>query len=567
MEERDPIDDVFKDRSEQQSFDVPDSFLKDLDSRLDQLDGKRKSRKFLWFLLLLPIGVLCYFILFSNQTTSKKKANQTAQNRSNKMESVSDEISNEKLSNNETGDAQIILESTIKESLVTFDSTAYLMNAGLVKSTNTERTKSNMTQIQSKNKNLAQALPNKLERPQDKVSETGATIKTLSDAVSIETSVHQPKTKSSDATKVNNVETLNSISDSTIKPNLVNLIATSEEVFKDPLSPVERESADLVGQTNSKNEGAVFDPNSQSNLEAVHALDSSGVKDAAKPTAIENNETVVDTLKTKVIEPSDENQVLAKEVAVVSDAKSKVGQETSKWSHEIQLSGGIMNSYSRRTIVNTSSLWGPTYGAVYNLTVNNFDIGAGVAFNSTGENYSFPIINSILLGDQLDSVTISYGLDSVFIDNQQVWEVFEDSIPIVDSIFSPVYDNETVVIAGRNKLDWINIPLRFGYRLQIGSFTVIPRVSLDLGFAAGKNNSFYQTLLNEPIMSYQSRRFVLSYALQIEIRKDFDRLHVFMNPYFRSNVTPAVSYGLQNNRYNSWGINAGIGFVLNPSPF
>ena len=43
-EEKDHIDDFFKERSEQGSFEVPDSFLDDINSKLDALDQKKKRR-------------------------------------------------------------------------------------------------------------------------------------------------------------------------------------------------------------------------------------------------------------------------------------------------------------------------------------------------------------------------------------------------------------------------------------------------------------------------------------------------------------------------------------------
>ena len=41
-DEKDHIDDFFKERSEQGSFEVPDSFLDDINSKLDALDEKKK---------------------------------------------------------------------------------------------------------------------------------------------------------------------------------------------------------------------------------------------------------------------------------------------------------------------------------------------------------------------------------------------------------------------------------------------------------------------------------------------------------------------------------------------
>jgi len=52
-DEKDHIDDFFKERSEQGSFEAPDSFLDDINSKLDALDQKKKRRGgFFWWSLI-----------------------------------------------------------------------------------------------------------------------------------------------------------------------------------------------------------------------------------------------------------------------------------------------------------------------------------------------------------------------------------------------------------------------------------------------------------------------------------------------------------------------------------
>ncbi len=55
-EEKDHIDDFFKERSEQGSFEAPDSFLDDINSKLDALDQKKKRRGGFFWLVLDSIG-------------------------------------------------------------------------------------------------------------------------------------------------------------------------------------------------------------------------------------------------------------------------------------------------------------------------------------------------------------------------------------------------------------------------------------------------------------------------------------------------------------------------------
>ena len=72
-DEREHIDDLFKDGAEKRSFNIPDSFLKDLDARLDKIERKKKRRG-LWWLLFLPVGI-CAFLYYSSVSNNKTSKN------------------------------------------------------------------------------------------------------------------------------------------------------------------------------------------------------------------------------------------------------------------------------------------------------------------------------------------------------------------------------------------------------------------------------------------------------------------------------------------------------------
>ena len=75
-DEKDHIDDFFKERSEQGSFEVPDSFLDDINSKLDALDEKKKRRGgFLWLWTLIPIGLIMMYVLWPEGHTNQKRPN------------------------------------------------------------------------------------------------------------------------------------------------------------------------------------------------------------------------------------------------------------------------------------------------------------------------------------------------------------------------------------------------------------------------------------------------------------------------------------------------------------
>ena len=71
-EEKDHIDDFFKERSEQGSFEVPDSFLDDINSKLDALDKKKKRRGGFFWWSLIPVGLIVIYALWPNDNQTKK---------------------------------------------------------------------------------------------------------------------------------------------------------------------------------------------------------------------------------------------------------------------------------------------------------------------------------------------------------------------------------------------------------------------------------------------------------------------------------------------------------------
>ncbi|MBT5933718.1 MAG: hypothetical protein HOH34_10295, partial [Flavobacteriales bacterium] len=98
-EEKDHIDDFFKERSEQGSFEVPDSFLDDINSKLDVLDQKKKRRGgFFWLWTLIPIGLIMMYVLWPEDIEiNKTKSIVSIENQESNMESATlDSIKDER---------------------------------------------------------------------------------------------------------------------------------------------------------------------------------------------------------------------------------------------------------------------------------------------------------------------------------------------------------------------------------------------------------------------------------------------------------------------------------------
>ena len=161
----------------------------------------------------------------------------------------------------------------------------------------------------------------------------------------------------------------------------------------------------------------------------------------------------------------------------------------------------------------------------------------------------------------MDSVTlVGFEIDSIYDQNTQ--QVTVDSIPIYDSLTINTEVNDSVFYTGKNKYTWVSIPLQFGYRIKWNKFSIIPRVGIDFSFAIGSNTGTYAELNNQGLVERASNRFIISNVLQMEVRRNFNRMHAFVTPYFRSTISPVIASDIQTRWYYSWGINAGIGFTI-----
>ena len=537
-DEKDHIDDFFKERSEQGSFEVPDSFLDDINSKLDALDEKKKRRGgFLWLWTLIPIGLIMMYVLWPEDIQTKKtKPIVSLENQESNMESATlDSIKDERSEN-------ILIADSLTEE-----------NIAQEKPLNTAENGS-----AEELKSLKNVLQNDLEK-MDKPADQNTPL--WLEARLVET-IHEREIKNQDESK-----SLNAAIDSENKND--ETIQT-----KDDEESAEPKVATSSSVENKKIEGSQIDASmdqNENNLALnVDSTDQIIAEDSINNETSEIDAEQIDSLLTqtedqdstltseKVTEPIENPEVSKRE----TEKEAKIG-------HEIQLFGGMLNSSSNLILGNDSSiypmntmesnLWSPSFGFMYRAKINHFDFGVGLSWMQNGEKVNYS--TNITQYTDVDSVIfIAWQVDSIYNQNTQTWTV--DSIPQFDTTTTTEIITDTIVYNNINKYTWISIPLRFGYRFDINKFSITPRIGLDLSFVSGTNLGTYVEQYNQGLVQKSPSQFVLSYALQLEVRRNFERWHVFVNPYFRSNVTPVISSAIQTRRYNSWGINAGIGLKL-----
>jgi len=531
-EEKDHIDDFFKERSEQSSFEAPDSFLDDINSKLDVLDQKKKRRGgFFWLWTLIPIGLIMMYVLWPEDIQTKKtKSIVSLENQESNAEGASTDSINERKSES------ILIKDSLKEEKITERS----INNAEKRSAEEPKSLKNVLQDDLK-KSDELADQNKPLWLKEEIKKQEVFNSSNSNN---ESEIVPPEIKESviaDSNPEKNIESINS-----------NINTTQNE-------EIELSETNAV-KDNNKNEDAVIIDTLDTNLSENSTIHS----DTSESASVQ-----IDSLST---DKEDQDSTLNVEEVDPSETMLAGGnrKKDDKIDHEIQLYGGMLNSSSNLILSNDSStfpmntmesnLWSSSFGVMYRAKIKQFDLGAGLSWKQNGEKVNYS--TSITQYADVDSlIFVGWQTDSIFNPNTETWSV--DSIPFYDTTTTTESITDSLFYNDINKYTWISIPLRFGYRFDINKFSIIPRGGIDFTFAMGSNTGTYAEQFNQGLVQKSSSQFILSYALQLEVRRNFERWHVFVNPYFRSNVTPVISSAIQTRRYNSWGINAGIGFKLN----
>jgi len=531
-EEKDHIDDFFKERSEQGSFEVPDSFLDDINSKLDVLDQKKKRRGgFFWLWTLIPIGLIMMYVLWPEDIEiNKTKSIVSIENQESNMESATlDSIKDER------SESILIADSLTEENIAQ---------------------EKPLNDAENRSAEELKSLKNVLQDDVKKIDK-------LADE-------NNPLWLEQEIKKQEVFNSSNSNNESEIVPPEVEEMAIADS---NPEKNIETRNSNINATENAEIEGSETDFAIDENLNNVVVnVDSLGNSES-EDSIINNEAFEIDSVQIDSLSTETENQDSTLNVEEVDPSETMLAggnrEKGDKINHEIQLYGGMLNSSSNLILSNDSStfpmntmesnLWSSSFGVMYRAKIKQFDLGAGLSWMKTGEKANYGT-NTLEMAEVDSLIFIEWQTDSVFNQNTQTWSI--DSIPLYDSTTVTTYINNSIFYNAANKYTWISIPLRFGYRFDINKFSIIPRVGIDLSFAMGSNTGTYAEIINEGLTQNSSSRFILSYALQLEVRRSFDRWHVFVNPYFRSNVTPVISSAIQTRRYNSWGINAGIGLKL-----
>lgn len=505
-ESREHIDKLFNEKLNERTFDIPDAFLSDLNSKLDGMEGAKKKRRIIWFILplILTVAIFAYLMIFNAPQDSKNTAEERKE--------LTNEIVKEETNQDLLKDRDLKSTPSVSKEMKKSEKPQYSSHS------NIEDVQLNSSESENRDTPIRGKRKSHLTHNQDLLHDAYLT-----------------QNESSTNEKINNNRNLDpkagvpsqGVNSKLKQKTKANLNSSANLNYSDYTSHLTQRNDDTL-------------KNPEEKIKIVYR-DSLVIRDSV---------VIRDSI---VIRDS----VVVRDSVINTPRKSK-----SNWSAELQVFGGFSSSRSKTTSSDSQyldkmrdeekPLYSPLFGFNFNTNYKNWTMGTGVFYLQSGEKtyYTSQTENTY------DSLyIIGYQTDSVFVEETQTWEVVD----------TPIYDSTMVTEIidsthqSSNQYSWLSIPLNFGYRFNIGSWSIIPRVGLNFDFAIANNLGRYPDTSSGGLTEIASKRFLLSYAIQLEVRKSFARWHIYATPYFRSAFSPEISSNNMNRTYQNWGIIIGVG--------
>lgn len=254
------------------------------------------------------------------------------------------------------------------------------------------------------------------------------------------------------------------------------------------------------------------------------------------------------------------DSIVIRDSVVIRDSITLPSKKANKF--EFRMFGGLSSVSSILKSENTNfselfeqrkeSIMSPEIGLSVQYKLNQLSLGIGVSHYNYGENISF-------------SSTISTNKDSIFIDYFDITTTFDSISGTFDTIYTPVFDTTqvttTIFEANNisNRYSKISIPLSIGYRFDFNKWTLAPQFNILFEFEL--NNSFrsYPNSSFNAVSTIKPKNFQMSYMAQLEIRRNFNNWYLYLSPFYRSNFSNTILNDNFSIKYNAIGVIIGMG--------
>ena len=199
-----------------------------------------------------------------------------------------------------------------------------------------------------------------------------------------------------------------------------------------------------------------------------------------------------------------------------------------------------------------TKLTSPELGLHATRVFNKLQVGVGVGYYQYGEKYNYQLTQTTLQ----DSISTSFIIDSILYDS--IGDPYDTIFSAQYDTTQINYSSQENIV-GQNSYSKISIPLSFGYRFTYRDWKFTPQVSVNLEFELSNSLKRYPNLDNSDLIESPAKRFTMSYVAQFEVRREFSSWFLFVSPFYRSSIINVIQTPVMDRKYGAFGTVMGIG--------
>jgi len=577
MESKNNIDKLFKDKLGNREFVIKESFLADLDGKLDAQKPNKKYWGIMFFAALLIVGASLTYYFMNSGDGSESINSQLSENKSGvevEKETV-DQVVAESSSNEESNtNIKTNISYTVSDSNQDNDQTNQVNEGNVSSTTNTEiNNNSNGESSTSKSTSSStngNVIPDsnveKLDEStsRSEKSQTEENTNNTNDNVNDEQGETIPSsTVSSNAENENSIASNDTIStnenseDRSIVSNEVeDKMATSTEETSNSNDEVTDE---IVTSTNeSEVDSANLEVNANEGL--IANSDTMLIDSALTP--IDADTTDSESLANEGELTEEVSDTIAEESEVVSNTETNSPKSTKTKRLTVSLFGGpslinkkisdsLFNNYSSIRKAEESNILTMSFGARVNYYFNQ-KVNASIGLNTVtyGEEVNYTSLYTI---SSMDTSYLQYTY-TPFQDSMGQWDTLVTSILMDTTLF----DSTSVTYSSSNRFSYLQIPIMVGYKFTFDKLSVNVRLGGAYGILLkSKGNYVNQDLYVQPA---DMKKSVINLVASTVVSYKLKGFNVFIEPKYRFNTGSIINESFVKQKYNALGCNFGISF-------
>ena len=573
MESKNNIDKLFKDKLGNREFDIKESFLADLEEKLDAQKPAKKDRGWFFYILIALVGVslFAYYVITGNVN-----------------EAIDSQVSME-------GSTQYVVSNKVEHKEIEGDLETKTNQGNQLQvdtyfsaDKSTDRIKKEIEQEEN------QELPDNISNDENSIKKTNA----LNNKEESFTSRNRESKASSDNISEKNIAVGSDIQIEG-KGEIVNFLKPSEKVHtsEQEVKEMNSDTAEFVKEHLSGNTSLIDDKdfslpemnagdtendtamltNENPNLELVLENDAVTNEEIIDTTILASDSIVAASLALEKEISEEFSDTLRKDDSIVNEAviiPEDANETFKKWTLSVfggpslinkKIAGGSADAYLAKRNDEEANIVSMSYGLRMNYNFNEkINFSLGVNSLTYGEDINYSTIYDTQTSISTVAKDSSY-LDYVYTPFQDTingyWDTLITSITI-DTTFmvdTTIIDINSTDYAGKNRFTYLQIPIMFGYKFTFNKLSVNVRLGGSYGILIKNTGSYVDNSISN-IEPPNLRKTMINMVASTTIGYQLKKMNVFIEPKFRLNSGSIITHPEIKQRYTSIGCNFGLSF-------